>query len=171
MPVYPGARLSPRLPSAVRTVEDFFEGGAVSQYRMILNMMGTMGLMALVLAMIGLYGLVSYSVSSRTREFGIRMAIGADRGSVLRVVLRQGVVLAAVGIAVGVAASLPVSGVLRAVIYSADSEWTPYVLVPALLLAVTLLASYGPARRASDGLARGITKQRHLRSWGTERSA
>jgi macrolide transport system ATP-binding/permease protein len=142
--------IDPNMPLLeVRTVEDFFEGGAVSQYRMILNMMGTMGLMALVLAMTGLYGLVSYSVSCRTREFGIRMAIGADRGSVSRMVLRQGVVLAAVGIAVGVAASLPVSGVLRAVIYSAGSEWTPYVLVPALLLAVTLLASYGPARRAS----------------------
>lgn len=130
-------------------MEDFFETGAVGQFRLLVNMVGTMGLMGLTLAMVGLYGLVSYSVSCRTREFGIRMAIGADRHSVLWMVLRQAMVLAAAGIVIGVGASLPVGNLLKAVIYGANADWIPYVVVPMMLVAVTLLASYGPARRAS----------------------
>jgi len=142
--------IDPNMPVLdVRTMEDFFETGVVNQYGIVLNMVGTMGLMGLTLAMVGLYGLVSYSVSCRTREFGIRMAIGANSGSVLQMVLRQGVVLAAAGIAVGIAASVPMGNALKALVYGVSGDWTPYVVVPVLLLAVTVLASYGPARRAS----------------------
>jgi ABC-type antimicrobial peptide transport system permease subunit len=103
----------------------------------------------LTLAMVGLYGLVGYSVSCRTREFGIRMAIGADRRSVLLMVLRQGGALAAAGIVIGAGASWPARDLLKVIVHGADSDSMPHVAVALLLLAVTLLASYGPARRAS----------------------
>jgi predicted permease len=142
--------LDPKVPILdMRTMEDYFETGVVSQFNTILNMVGAMGLMGLTLAMVGLYGLVGYSVSCRTREFGIRMAIGADRRSVLLMVLRQGGALAAAGIAIGVGASWPARDLLKVIVHGADSDSMPHVAVALLLLAVTLLASYGPARRAS----------------------
>src|SRR6185436_2747583 len=73
----------------------------------VMQMVGAAGLTGLALALIGLYGLVAYSVARRTREFGIRMAIGADRRSVLRLVLRQGLTLALIGNALGLALSIP----------------------------------------------------------------
>ena len=108
-----------------------------------------MGLTGLLLAMIGLYGLVAYSVSRRTREFGIRMAIGATNASVLRMVLRQGTFLCLAGIAAGLAVSFPAGRLLQSFVFGAGSNWMPYIIVPVLLMCVTLLAIYGPARRAS----------------------
>jgi ABC-type antimicrobial peptide transport system permease subunit len=74
----------------VRTMEDFYRKRVVNTPNMIMQMVGSMGLLGLVLAMVGLYGLVAYSVSRRTREFGIRMAIGAQSSDVLGAVMRQG---------------------------------------------------------------------------------
>ena len=79
---------------------------AVRIFRVLITVVGAMGLMGLGLAIIGLYGLVAYAVGRRTREIGIRMAIGADRAAVVRMVLRQGLVLALVGLAIGGAASV-----------------------------------------------------------------
>ena len=109
-----------------------------------------MGLLGLSLALIGLYGLIAYSVSRRTKEIGIRMAIGANKTEVLRLVLRQGLILAAAGILVGGAISVVVARMLTIGLagLGAPNPLT-YVLVPTALLLITLAACYIPARRAS----------------------
>jgi predicted permease len=133
----------------VRTMREYFTAWVVATADTTLYMIGSMGLLGLLLAMIGLYGLVAYSVSRRTREFGIRMAIGAAKSSVLGMVLRQGALLCAAGIALGFALSIPAGRALQSFVFGAASDWMPYILVPAFLLLMTLLASYGPARRAA----------------------
>jgi len=103
----------------------------------------------LILAMVGLYGLVAYSVVCRTREIGIRMAIGATQGSVLRLVLQQGMVLAVSGIVIGLAISIFTGKAVMAAFYTTNVDLLSYIVVPLLLLAVTLAACCIPARRAS----------------------
>ncbi len=133
----------------VHTMASFYETRAVKTPDLIVETVGTMGIMGLLLAMVGLYGLVAYSVSRRTREFGIRMAIGAESRQVLRMVMRQGVVLSLAGIAIGLVVSLGAGRVLRAALGSADTDPASFVAVPLVLLAVTLVAAYVPALRAS----------------------
>jgi predicted permease len=133
----------------VRTMADFFQARAIGTPGMITQTVGAMGLVGLLLAMIGLYGLMAYSVSRRTREIGIRMAIGAGRGSVERMVLRQGFILALTGLAVGLAASVAAEKGLMAVFSSTERDPLAYVLVAPILLAVTMLAAWVPARRAA----------------------
>jgi ABC-type antimicrobial peptide transport system permease subunit len=112
-----------------------------------------MGTIGVVLAMVGLYGLMAYAVSRRTREFGIRIAVGAAPLSVLGMVLKRGMLLAAVGIVLGLIGSIPIGGVLRSVFESQYSTTgnnvVTYALVVPALVAVTLLAAYVPARRAA----------------------
>jgi len=110
-----------------------------------------LGMMGLSLAIVGLYGLVAYAVSRRTREIGIRMAIGADRGVVLRMVLRQGVVLALVGLAIGLVGSLGAGQLLIAAFPTGSSQrdFGALLVVVPIVLAVTSMAAYIPARRAS----------------------
>jgi ABC-type antimicrobial peptide transport system permease subunit len=92
---------------------------------------------------------VAYSVSCRTREIGIRMAIGASQASVLRLVLRQGLVLAGIGVAIGLAISALAGKAVMSAFYTARFDLLSYFLVPLVLIAVTLIASCIPARRAS----------------------
>ena len=103
--------------------------------------------------MVGLYGLMAYAVSRRTREFGIRMAVGAAPSSVLGMVLRRGMVLAGVGIVIGVIASIATGGLLQGVFESqstmAGNNPATYMLVVSAVIAVTLLAAFVPARRAA----------------------
>jgi ABC-type antimicrobial peptide transport system permease subunit len=109
-----------------------------------------MGLMGLILSIVGLYGVVSYSVSKRSREFGIRMAVGADRWTIVRMVLRQGLVLGMVGLAVGLVVGVFASEAMTAtLLFSFPVGAVPIVLVSALLLAAVIVSAYGPARRAS----------------------
>ena len=105
---------------------------------------------ALLLAMVGLYGVMAYSVSRRTREFGVRIALGASRSTVLSMVLKEAVVLLAVGLALGLTASLATERLLQSALFGASS-FDPTVLgLSALLVALTgLLAAYLPARRAT----------------------
>jgi macrolide transport system ATP-binding/permease protein len=133
----------------VRTMEEFFQVRAVNTPNMILNTIGAMGISGLVLSMVGLYGLVAYSVSRRTREFGIRMAIGASSMSVSRMVLRQGLMLALSGIGIGLLLALAADRGVKAVFYSASTDWMAFLLAPLALLTMTAMAAYGPARRAS----------------------
>jgi putative ABC transport system permease protein len=145
-------RLDPDLPvSGVRTMEALYEMRAIRIFRVLITVIGGMGLMGLSLAIIGLYGLVAYAVGRRTREIGIRMAIGADRAAVVRMVLRQGLVLACVGLAVGVAASVGAGQLLQAAFPSGDdrTDIISLLLVVPLVLAVTFVAAYVPARQAS----------------------
>ncbi len=108
------------------------------------------GSLGLLLAVTGLYSVIAYSVSRRTREIGIRMAIGADSGNVARLVLRQGLTMTAIGAAIGLALALVASKLLASLL-AGISPRDPliYVLAPALLAAISLLACYIPARRAA----------------------
>ena len=105
---------------------------------------------ALVLTAIGVYGLLSFSVARRTNEFGIRMALGASRGEVLKLVLKQGVTLTAIGLVVGLAAALALTRSLSSLLFVVrPTDPASFLAVSGLLLCVGLLASYLPARRAT----------------------
>jgi predicted permease len=135
----------------VRTMEEFYRMRATSIFNVLITTVGAMGLMGLGLAIVGLYGLVAYAVSRRTREIGIRMAIGADPAAVLRMVLRHGLVLASVGLAVGLVASVGAGQALAAAFPSGDDrrDLGALAIVVPIVLAVTFLATYVPARRAA----------------------
>jgi putative ABC transport system permease protein len=137
--------------SNARTMQDFFTQRAVKTTNIIVEVVTSMGLMGLMLAMVGLYALVAYSVSRRSREIGIRMAIGADRQGVLRMVLRQGLALGSIGVGAGLILSFFACRALTASLWTVSGSMN-YVLLPAIaapLLLATLLATYVPARRAS----------------------
>ena len=135
----------------VRTMEDFYQMRAVSIFNVLVGTVGAMGLMGLGLAIVGLYGLVAYAASRRTREIGIRMAIGATAETVLGMVLRQGFVLALVGLVVGLGLSVGAGELLRAGFPSGDDsrDFLSLAIVAPVVLGMTLLAAYIPARRAS----------------------
>ena len=137
----------------LRTMDDYYDSRVIGVTRLIVGIVGSMGTVGVVLAMVGLYGLMAYAVSRRTREFGIRMAVGAAPSSVLGMVLRGGMVLAGVGIAIGVIASIATGGLLKGVFASqstmAGNNPATYLLVVSAVIAVTLLAAFVPARRAA----------------------
>lgn len=120
------------------------------QERLIARLSSFFGLLALVLACVGLYGLLSYEVSRRTREIGVRMALGAQPGSVLKLVLRQGIVLAIVGAALGIAVALGITRYLASMLFNVHaSDPLTIASVAILLTLVALAACYIPARRAT----------------------
>jgi predicted permease len=135
----------------VRTMEEFYRMRAVSVFNVLVGTVGAMGLMGLGLSIVGLYGLVAYAAGRRTREIGIRMAIGATRATVLRMVLGQGIVLALVGLVMGLVGSVGAGELLRAAFPSGNDQRdivAPLLVVP-VVLAVTFFAAYIPARHAS----------------------
>ena len=135
--------------SDIRTLEDVL-GSSVVQRRLILLMLGGFAGAALSLAAIGLYGVIAYGVSQRTREIGIRMSLGADSRNVLGVVLRHGLKLAGLGIAIGVPAALGLTRVLMTLLFEVKpTDPLTFIGVSFLLLLVALFASWLPARRAS----------------------
>ena len=117
-------------------------------YEVVAALAGVMGALGLVLAVVGVYGVLSYVVSQRTGEIGVRMALGAGRGDILRMVYRQGLWIVGIGLAVGLAASLGVAHLLRSMIVVSATDPETFVAVPAVLGAIALLACYLPARRA-----------------------
>jgi macrolide transport system ATP-binding/permease protein len=134
----------------VRTMEEFYNMRVVSTGNTILEIVAGMGLMGLILAMVGLYSLGAYAVSRRTREIGIRMAIGADRRMVLAMALRQGFMPALFGLVAGLALSGLSERMLKAVFPTHTRvDFASYLLVTPALLGIALLAAYIPARRAS----------------------
>jgi len=145
-------RLDPNMPVYdVRTMEEHYYARATSIAVVIVEVVGAMGLMGMALAMAGLYGLISYAVSRRTREIGIRMAVGANRAAVVKMVLWQAVI----PVALGVLAGLPLSaaaGQLLETSYPLSERVGPelYGAIAPVLLAVTILAAVLPARRAAQ---------------------
>jgi ABC-type antimicrobial peptide transport system permease subunit len=113
-------------------------------------MIGTMGAVALLLAVSGLYGLISYNVSRRTRELGIRMAIGAGRPAVLRLVIGKGLTLVAIGTGIGLVMGIAVERLMNSMLFdSGRVDVAVYLLVVPAMVLVTTLAAYVPALRAS----------------------
>jgi putative ABC transport system permease protein len=116
-----------------------------------MTLAGAFGLLALLLAAIGIFGVLSYSVARRTREIGVRVALGATRGDISRLVIREGLAMAAIGVAIGLATALALSRFLRSVLYGVrPSDPMTYLAATATLIAVAFLATWVPARRAAS---------------------
>jgi predicted permease len=132
----------------VRTMDDLVsESLATRRFSMIL--LGIFAALALVLASIGIYGVLSYLVARRTHEIGIRMALGADRLAVLRLVLGGGMKLALVGVSIGIAGSLALTRLMAKMLYGVSpSDPVTFLTIAALLLLIAMSACYIPARRA-----------------------
>jgi predicted permease len=134
----------------VRPLESYV-ASSLAQRRFTLVLLSLFGGLALALAAVGIYGLISYAVTLRTREVGIRMAFGAERSDVLKMVLRQGLVLIGAGLAVGFAASVALTRLLTTLLFEVGAtDLATTAAVAVLLAAVALLASYLPARRAAS---------------------
>ena len=141
-----------RLPVlALKTLEDFrADSAGIWLVRAGASVFTTFGALALFLAVIGLYGVKAYVVSRRTREIGIRMALGADRGDVLWLGLREGLVLTLSGLGLGLLLSVGTAQLLSSLLYEVSTlDPVVFILAPLSLAASTLLASYLPARRAT----------------------
>jgi putative ABC transport system permease protein len=122
---------------------------SVSQRRFTMLILGIFAALALTLAAVGVHGVLSYGVLQRTREIGIRMALGARPGSVLRLIVGQGVVLAAIGVALGIAGALALTRVLTTLLFGVTpTDSSTLALVVLILIGSAVLASYLPARRA-----------------------
>lgn len=133
----------------VQTMETYI-ASSLAQRSFTLLLIGLFGGLALALAAVGIYGLISYAVTLRTREVGIRMAFGAERNDVLAMVLRQSLALIGMGLAVGFVASLALTRLLTSLLFEVrPTDLGMSALVALLLAAVALLASYLPARRAA----------------------
>jgi hypothetical protein len=133
----------------VRTMEEVFDQRANNTLGILTEAIGAMGLLGLILAMVGLYGLMSYSVSLRSREIGIRMAIGAGRSGVLGMIMKQGMVLTAVGVSAGLVLCLLASKAVSAAVGVPGFNLPFVALVTAGLAAAAALGAYAPAWRAS----------------------
>jgi predicted permease len=131
------------------TIEDHLSD-ALLLPRVSGTLFGIFGIAGLLLAAVGLYGVMSYSVSSRTREIGIRLAMGATHGSVLRLIVRQGMLLSCIALGIGLPLAFGASKVASGVLYGISShDRMTFTTVPLFLAAVTLLACWIPARRAT----------------------
>ena len=127
------------------------DGTALGIVRIAALMVGSFGIVGLLLASIGLYGVIAYSVSRRTHEIGVRLALGAASGTVLKMIVRQGMILSGIGIGVGLVLALLLSRALSAMLLDVSpTDVVTYGAVTAFLLVVALLASYFPARRATN---------------------
>jgi len=144
------AQLDPEQPVyAVKTMDDLL-GASVAEPRLNLILLGSFAGLALLLATVGIYGVLAYSVTQRTREIGIRLALGARPGDALLLVVRQGLLLALAGVAAGLAGSLAVARFLSALLFGVTpTDPLTYAAVSALLLGVALAACCVPARRAA----------------------
>jgi macrolide transport system ATP-binding/permease protein len=143
--------LDPNLPMLhTMSYEDFYLNQAVNGPRIAMKMVSSMGVVGLLLAIAGLYGLVAYNVSRRTREIGIRIALGAGRSDVLRLVMGKGLVLVGMGTLIGLAMGSALEQLMNSMLFNAGGvDVVAYVTVVPALFLVTMLAAYLPARRAS----------------------
>jgi ABC-type antimicrobial peptide transport system permease subunit len=142
--------VNPNLPLAsVRTLDEI-QAGSIAQTSFALVMLAIAAAVALLLGSVGIYGLIAYAAAQRTREIGIRVALGAQTGDVRRLLLHQALVLTAAGVALGVGVALALTRVMSALLFGVSpTDPVTYVVVIAGLATVALLATYLPARRAS----------------------
>lgn len=135
--------------SNVATMEDIV-ARSVSQDRFSALLLGLFGMLALLLAAVGIYGVTAYSVTHRAHEIGVRIALGARRGRILQLVLGRSLRSLSIGLIIGLAASLALTGALSALLYDVQPR-DPAILLgaSAVLVGVALLAAFIPARRAS----------------------
>jgi putative ABC transport system permease protein len=125
-------------------------GESIEQPRLTMFLLSIFGLVALTLAAIGIYGVMAYAVAQRTREIGIRMALGAQTLDVLKLVVRNGMMLAAIGVAIGLGGAFALTRLLASLLFEVTAtDATTFAIVSVGLLAVALLACYLPARRAT----------------------
>jgi putative ABC transport system permease protein len=143
--------LDPNLPMLqTRSYEELYRYNAVDGPGAATKMIGTMGAVGLLMAIAGLYGVVAYNVSRRTREIGIRMALGAGSSDVLRLVMGKGLVLVGIGTAIGLAMGFGVERLLKAALFNTGGvDMVVYIVVVPSMVVVTMLAAWLPARRAS----------------------
>ncbi|HEX8459368.1 MAG TPA: ABC transporter permease [Pyrinomonadaceae bacterium] len=135
--------------SDIRTMEDIVSE-SVARQRFSMLLLGIFAALALVLAAVGIYGVMSYSVAQRTREFGIRMALGARRSDVLRLAVGQGVKLVLIGIAIGLGAAFILTRVMSSLLFGVSAtDPLTFITISLVLTGVAALASFIPARRAT----------------------
>jgi putative ABC transport system permease protein len=136
-------------PHDIATLDEL-RARSITPRRVNMLLLGTFALLGLALAGVGIYGVVSYSVSRRTHEFGIRMALGAEKARVVRMVVGEGIRLALIGVAIGFAGALALTRFLSSLLYGVKpTDPLTFIAVSVLLMAVALLACYIPARRAT----------------------
>jgi putative ABC transport system permease protein len=134
--------------SSVATVEQLVDR-TTSQRRFNLLLLGIFAGLALVLACVGLYGLISFTTAQRTHEIGIRMALGAEGRDVLKLIIGQGVELALIGVATGLAVAFGLTRLMGSLLFDVSAtDPLTFALIALLLIAIALLACYIPARRA-----------------------
>ncbi|HKC62235.1 MAG TPA: ABC transporter permease, partial [Pyrinomonadaceae bacterium] len=145
------AATDPKLPvSNLRMMEELI-ADSVAQQRLYTLLLATFACVALTLASVGIYGVLSYSVSQRTQEIGVRMALGAQAGDIYRMILGQSLFLIAIGLTIGLILSLILTRLLSSLLYEVSaSDPLIFIVVTLLLIGVALLASYLPARRAAN---------------------
>lgn len=142
--------LDPTVPvSSVRSMEDVL-AAAQSRPRFLTLLLTIFSGVALALALVGIYGVLSYLVERRSKEFGLRLALGAPRQHVLGLVLKQGAVLASVGVGCGLVVAVAFTRVMSSMLYGVRAiDPVTFIVMPLALASVALLASYIPARRAT----------------------
>lgn len=142
-------QLDPTVPARMTTFTQVFSE-SLNNRRFNLTLVGVFALAALVLAMVGVFGVLAYSVAQRTREIGVRVALGATPGGILKMVLGQGLVTVAIGLAVGLAGSLLLTRTMRSMLFEiSPNDPLTVAGIALLLLLIAMLASYIPARRAT----------------------
>ena len=123
---------------------------SMSRRRFAMQIVGLFGILALLLAAVGIYGVIAYSVTQRTREIGIRVALGANRSAILRWVLKQGMMLTIAGVVIGLVGALALTRLLRSLLFGiGPTDFVTYGALAILLTGVALIACYVPARRAT----------------------
>jgi len=142
--------LNPNLAFAEQTTMQQVVDSSLGPQTLAARLLGIFGLAALLIAAAGIYGLLAYSVSQRTRELGVRLALGAQRSDILWLVLRHAVVLLGLGVVIGLCVAWAAGGVMRSFLYGAAAYNAATVLLVILVLGLCgLVASYLPARRAA----------------------
>jgi len=141
--------LNPEMPTTFRTLTEVYSS-SLDARRFSLVLFGVFASVALILAMLGLYGVISYAVAERTHEIGVRLALGAQRRDVLKMVVRQGMALALLGAGLGLAGAFVATRAMASLLYGVSAtDPLTFAVITSLLMGVALLACYVPARRAT----------------------